>query len=346
MESPPSRASELAPAHAGEASEDADDTPLRMLTKASSVKVELVNWSRGARPTQAALLLLTAGLVWWSLSSSDWLHGRDAAHALVDVGLRRVDVERNGTRAVWAQCAIDGAVCPAALAGTVAFALSSASLLVAALLALSLVLEALDERELLSAVRAALPPALAPDRLAVLPLLGWAVLYCLLFVALLVYSFCAPSDLGGSEARLGAGYGRLRLALLLVLCAGVVHLTLVQRIGEDHAIELLDMLKGHWDGMSLTKKGCQVVLAVALLLELLLWVERAEWGVLVLLYGLWAQHSFSPRHLAAFTCVLGLSICTDLLALVGAAMSAFAKVLASSVLLCKVVAFAGVVAQY
>ena len=44
-------------------SEDGD-TPMRMLTKAGSVT--LVDWNRGARPTEAVLLVLILALVWSS----------------------------------------------------------------------------------------------------------------------------------------------------------------------------------------------------------------------------------------------------------------------------------------
>jgi len=203
------------------------------------------------------------------------------------------------------------------------------------------VADALDQREMLVAVRAALPPSLAPERLAVLPMLGWVVLYCLVFITLLLYSVSAPTSLGASEVRFGSGYGRQRLALVLVLFASAVHLTLVQRIGEDHAIELLDMLKGHGESMSLRQRSCQVLLVLALLCELLLWVEHAEWGVLLLLYGLWAQHSFSSRHLAAFTSILFLSVCTDSLAIASGGprpASGYATALVWGALVCKLVA--------
>ena len=88
------------------------------------------------------------------------------------------------------------------------------------------------------------------------------------------------------------------------------------------------------------------MLAFAFFCELLLWVERVEWGALLLLYGLWAQHTFSPRHLATFTCVLCLSICTDSLAVAGGGpATGYATVLVWGVLFCKLAAFCTLVNQ-
>lgn len=136
------------------------------------------------------------------------------------------------------------------------------------------------------------------------------------------------------------------------------------------------MIKGHWESMTMQKKCCQVlqlrkwsspgsgvtlliivlstlaahmlqvVLFFALFLTLLLWVEHTEWGILVLLYGLWAQHTFNPRHLASFTCVLCLSICTDSLTLGGAPLSPFVAILMWAVLACKLLAFVTLVTHY
>ena len=90
----------------------------------------------------------------------------------------------------------------------------------------------------------------------------------------------------------------------------------------------------------------QVMLSIAFLCTLLLWVEASEWGALLLLYGLWARHTFSPRHLAAFTCLLCLNICTDALVVAGGGPgSDYATVLTWGALVCKLGAFATLVNQ-
>ena len=90
----------------------------------------------------------------------------------------------------------------------------------------------------------------------------------------------------------------------------------------------------------------QVALALALVGEMLLWVERAEWGALLLLYGLWAQHSFSSRHLATFTGVLCLSLCTDSLTVAAPSeASGYVTMLLWAVLFCKLAAFSTLLFQ-
>lgn len=327
--------------------EFADDAPLRMLTKADAVKVELINWHRGARPVEVVLLLAVLGLTWPGLFTLDWLHSNFESLE-VHAGLRVVHIEGNGTISAWNYYCyeLDPPMCSLAMAGSTTSMLIWISTSLCLLLCTAFVAEALDERELLGHVRSALPPSLAPERLAVLPLLGWSLIYCLVFAALIIYSVAAKLLLGNEGAHLGTGFGRLRLALILILCATVVHLTLIQRIGEDNMIELLDMMKGHWDGMSIRKKGCQVLLLFALFVSLLLWIQRTDWGILVLLYGLWAQHTFSSRHIATFTCVLGLSICTDALDIAGFQVEIVTSALAWAILLCKLAVFATLVSQY
>lgn len=214
-----------------EASEEADDAPLRMLTKTDSVKIQLVNWTRAARPVETVLLVTIVILVWSSLSTLDWLHGTDTAMRNVDLGLKLMAVDANGTFTVWSQCTPSREdICSAALAGTTARILSYVSIILGCLLGASFVAEALDERELLVPIRAALPASLAPERLAVLPFLGWVILYCLIFVTLLVYSIAAPHSLGSGDVDFGMGFGRQRLALIFVLLAAAIHLTLIQRV--------------------------------------------------------------------------------------------------------------------
>jgi hypothetical protein len=46
----------------------------------------------------------------------------------------------------------------------------------------------------------------------------------------------APRSLGEGDVLLGPGFGRLRLSLLVFLCGGVVHLTLIQRVRSSKTI--------------------------------------------------------------------------------------------------------------
>lgn len=89
----------------------------------------------------------------------------------------------------------------------------------------------------------------------------------------------------------------------------------------------------------------QVLLLIAFLVELLAWIDHTEWGVLILAYGLWAQHTFSPRHLVNFTILLCLSVCMDSLTLAAARLSLIMAILKVAVLSCKFAAFVALANQ-
>ena len=59
----------------------------------------------------------------------------------------------------------------------------------------------------------------------------------------------APASLGGGYTRLGASYGLGRLSLLSALCGLAVHLSLVQRLGEEATrvvlVETVSLLSSH-----------------------------------------------------------------------------------------------------
>jgi len=137
----------------------------------------------------------------------------------------------------------------------------------------------------------------------------------------------------------------LRLSLLVFLCGGVIHLTLIQRVGEDHVIEMLDVLSGHWAHMMLRQKISQALLGAAMLCELLLWVDHVDWGILLIVYGMWALLLRSTRHLSIFAGVLFLSACTDSLSLATEEVGSYATTLMWILLVSKLVIFGTLVSH-
>ena len=55
----------------------------------------------------------------------------------------------------------------------------------------------------------------------------------------------------------------------------------------------------HW--LTLQHSRWQALLVIAMLCEILMWIDRAEWGILLIAYGMWALHLRTSRHLSAFT---------------------------------------------
>ena len=45
----------------------------------------------------------------------------------------------------------------------------------------------------------------------------------------------------------------------------------------------------------------QAFLVLAMLCEILMWIDRAEWGILLIAYGMWALHLRATHHLSVFT---------------------------------------------
>jgi len=177
------------------------------------------------------------------------------------------------------------------------------------------VLEVLDELGMLAAARAKVPPA-APLHLAVyVPMVCWTLLLLFVFLALLVYALLAGSSVNGVLINLGSSYGAVRLDLLLLLLGLSVHLSLVHKVGEDHVVSMLDSLRGHWGHMSMKQQLSQVLLLLALLCNMLLWLRRVEWGMLLIIYGMWAHNQNSHEHLSIFSCGAIFSVCTDALTL-------------------------------
>lgn len=180
------------------------------------------------------MLALILALIWSSTSTYDWLHGKMLNLYPADVGLSSMTINCERPLPLWNRChteddTVGRTMCQIAAAGTTCFFLTWVSILVTILIALTIIAEALDEREMLGAIRAALPRSCTAERLGVLPMLFWAILYCLIFTTLLIYSLAVPSSLGSGGVHFGSGYGRQRLALLLTLISSVIHLTLVQR---------------------------------------------------------------------------------------------------------------------
>ena len=60
-------------------------------------------------------------------------------------------------------------------------------------------------------------------------------------------------------------------------------------------VAALDALRGHWKHTVRRQQATQMLLAGALLCELLLWARRAEWGALLPIYGLWAYTTREVR---------------------------------------------------
>ena len=79
---------------------------------------------------------------------------------------------------------------------------------------------------------------------------------------------------------------------------------------------------------------------------MLLWVRRAEWGLLLIVHGLWAHAEHHHDHLSFFASAAIFSMCTDALALAADAGGSQLIVLTTWVLLgCKVAVVAMLVVK-
>jgi len=291
----------------------------------SGVKVELVDWSKYARPCEVVLLTCVGILlVVFGLSGTTWTSGYNAQLKLVTAGLHwsRVagdpwDMQTGQLNRACAAVGRRGTVaCSLATAGNMAAACGWIAFVVACVLAGTFLAQGLDKLGALGGVRAKLPPTLPLEALAsYLPTACWALLLVLLFLTLLTYAAMAPASLGGGLAYLGASYGAVRLAFFLSLLGLGVNLSLFHKLGEDYVIALLDLLRGRWTHMQTSQKLTQLLLFVALVCAMLLWVRRVDWGVLLILYGLWAHAEHSHDHLSLFACAALFSAGTDALTL-------------------------------
>lgn len=331
----------------------------------SGVKAELVNWQEHARPAEAVLTCLIIVLLALALSGTDWICGATGMGKFAHVGIRTMhDGSGSGAKSLVRMCAEAAAVapppppsgggdggihvsvaCALAASGSTAGSLATTALATALLLGVALLLEALAARGALNGMRAKLPPSLQPhaEQLGeLLPAACWSLLLLFTFLTLLLYALKAPGSLGAGLATLGLSYGLVRLAMLLSLVGLGVHLSLVHHMGEDMMISALDALRGHWSSLLLRQKVTQLLLTAALVCEVLLWMQRVEWGGLLVVYGLWAFLHHDHDSLCVFCSIACFSMCTDALSLASAdarsmhgTMGVVAPVLTWALLLCK-----------
>lgn len=322
------------------------EAAMLMAGERGAAGVTLVEWARYARPVEAALLGVCLVLIVSALTGGEWLYGANEKLLPVSAGLYSVhagaELEKSTGigRAALAcdpELAPEGSVvCSLTRAGGAAGGFVVASLLAALCLGGCFAAEELDKRGRLAAVRAKLPPNLPLAKLGRLPLGLWGALGGLTYAALLTYALKAPATMGGAMSHLGATYGLGRLTLLLSLCGLAVHVTLVLRVGEDHVINVLDTLSGQWAHMAPRQKAVQAMLGAGLACELLLWVERVEWGALLLVYGLYSHSHNAAEHLSLFCAVAVLSVLTDGLTLAADSHGgAFTPAVTWALLVCK-----------
>ena len=158
----------------------------------SGVKVELVDWSKYARPCEVVLLTCVGILlVVFGLSGTTWTSGYNAQLKLVTAGLHwsRVagdpwDMQTGQLNRACAAVGRRGTVaCSLATAGNMAAACGWIAFVVACVLAGTFLAQGLDKLGALGGVRAKLPPTLPLEALAsYLPTACWALLLVLLFL--------------------------------------------------------------------------------------------------------------------------------------------------------------------
>jgi len=302
---------------------DGDEEDLQGLV--SGVSIDLVDWPKKARPVECCLLTMSVVLLLIGMQGDDWLSGdagggrpgNSTGTALpVRAGLSGVTGSKPGIGALCTEGADPASViCVLTSAGSVAGGLGWTAFAFNIILGLIYVLQVLDERGLLAGIREGLPPSLPLDKAIYAPIACWSLLLTFVFLTLLAYALLAPASFGSGPTHLGSSYGAIRLALLVVLLGVSVHLSLVYKVGEDHVIDTLDSLRGHWGHMTWRQKLCQVLLLLALLCSGLLWLQRVEWGGLLIVYGVWSHSQNSHSHLSIFCCGAILSVCTDALVL-------------------------------
>ena len=283
--------------------------------------IDLVDWTKAARPAEVVCLCMIAALTVSGLWGSDWVFGSNAELRKVSSGLRHSLVAGEPwdvkTGDLWVTCRAVGnpssTVCALASAGSAATGLGCTALFIClALLALYI---AQHFEEPIRMLQTSLPDGQYARVARVGPVICWGLLLFFLFATLLVYALLAPASMGGGLAHLGVSYGALRLALLIGVMGVSIHLSLVHKCGEDSVIAMLDSLRGHWGHMNAHQQLCQALLAVALLCEALIWIRRVEWGALLIIYGLWSHSTNSHEHLSLFAAAAIFSVGTDALTL-------------------------------
>ena len=332
----------------------------------SGVKANLVDWAKYARPCEQLLATTIAVLLAVSLGGHSWLCGGTSDGGKVaHIGLYAI-LEQESANAITstptstqldAMCAAavkvktasahgEPVACALATGGRIAGRLCIAALIVALILVCHFALEALDaSRGVLNSLRAKIPPGMLPvaTKLAkFVPFACWSILLLASFFSLLLFALFAPGTLGSGMAVLGLSYGLTRFAMLLSLMGLAVECAFVLHIGEDQAVSMLDALNGTWAHLATRQKITEVLLLAALVCELLLWLQRIEWGSLLIVFGLHAYTQSNRDHLSAFAALAIFSMATDALNLASAdgrtthgGMGLAAPVLTWAVLLCK-----------
>ena len=313
----------------------------------SGVKVELINWQAMARPAESALVGIVILLLALALFGHDWLSGASDRGHMIVAGLGGASEARSPPVDLQAMCeqAVGNATsvsCALAAAGGGAASCLWLAFIAALLLAAAFITEELGRRGLLAAVAAKLPAEIPLDKLSsYLPAVCWSLVLLFDLLALLVYSFRSPSSLGGGYVRYGTSFGCGRLSLVVALAALLTELSLVHKLGEDQMVATLDALRGHWSALIRRQQATQLLLVSALICELLLWVERAEWGALLIAYGLWAYTHHNHDHLGVFCVAALFSTATDAIALAACITAGgLMHVLTWILVLCKLLAVA------
>ena len=214
------------------------------------------------------------------------------------------------------------------------------------LLLVSVVLKEMQSHGQLESVIAKVPPEYEKyvPYIQYAPAFLWLVVCVTEYSALLLYATHVPPTFGAGPAYTCFHFGLYRFTFILTAAGALLHMAFVHGIGEDLAMELLENVRrAIFTPIDAKQRALQGILLGALACETLLWIRRPSWGILLIVYGLCAQHMSGAarlRHITLFVAAAILSLCTDALEVAGAGYQQSFYVTASLwlLMLCKLAA--------
>lgn len=298
--------------------EDSSDRAAARRSAAAAQSRHLA-WAPYSGSVESVLVAAIMFLLASGIGGLDWVSGATSGEGtIVHSGLWQVQFGDGTLHSLDALCRASGdgskamlsVACALHHAGAASSQLAYLCLLIGGTLATCLALEALAARGALAEARGSLTARVPAPLLAcldamygALPDACWLLLSACSFGTLITFALRAPVSLGAGPAVVGLSFGCVRLAMLFAVCGLATHLSLVRGARCDVVFNGLDAGCRTWNQAGLRPKLSLFVMSAALVLELLMWLLRLEWGAFLMLYGLWSFTHRLHDHIACFCSV-------------------------------------------